>query len=545
MLKEIDAQANKKISNATDKLKFSYNYCVKYLTSVFLVLGWTIVIVFSAPTLGRPIISGYVLLFILIGFFREIKIVLFTGILVFLSYAFLFFTYPYKTVLYPVLDISIILLSAAAIVLVVNNLNRNYANLLREKNKTKAVKESLESTVAVQTKELREMSGNLEIKIQKRTKTLERTRKALINLLEDAKEAQQIIEWEKNKTRAALVSLTDGLIVFNKEENIVLVNPEAERVLNIKEKEIVNKKIDQVAGSENLNKLYKTLNQKIKWTGQKYELVLGELLKRFFQVSITPVVVGNKTIGLMVILHDITREKEIEQLKTEFVSIAAHQLRTPLSAIKWTLRMILDGDVGKLSQEQSDFLERGYQSNERMIVLVNDLLNVARIEEGRFVCNLSPHSLEKIIEKTIDDLSAIIQKKNIKLLFEKPKGYSPNVNIDKEKIMLVIHNLMDNAVCFSRRGEKVVISVKYDKINAEVMVKDSGIGIPVSQHNRIFSKFFRAENAVRLETEGTGFGLFICKNIIEAHHGKIWFESEENKGTTFWFTLPISSQTRK
>ena len=539
MLRKLSTQADKKIFGAQDKPNIFFSKFAKYLVSFFLVLGWTAIILFLEPTLGRPIISGYILLFILISFFKEIRIILFVGTLVFLSYAFLFFTYSYKAILYPLLDISILLLSVIAVVLVVNNIKKSYADLLQEKKKTKAVEDSLKTMVVAQTKELQEMSRTLEIKIQERTKTLEKTREALVNLLEDAEESKKEIEWEKNKTKAALVSLVDGLIVFDKEKNIVLVNPEAERILNIKEKEVVNKKINQIIGSDNLNELYKALGRKIEWTGQKYELVLGKSFKRFFQVSITPVVVNDKTIGLMIVLHDITRGKEIERLKTEFVSIAAHQLRTPLSAIKWTLRMILDGDVGKLSQEQIDFLDKGYRSNERMIALVDDLLNVARIEEGRFVCNTSPYSLEEILEEIISGSSEIIQKKNIKLSFEKPKGPSPKVKVDKEKIILAIQNLLDNAIRFSEPGGNVTISVKYDKINAEIMIKDVGIGIPVSQHDRIFSKFFRAENAVKSETEGTGFGLFICKNIIDAHHGKIWFESEENKGSTFWFTLPI------
>jgi len=242
----------------------------------------------------------------------------------------------------------------------------------------------------------------------------------------------------------------------------------------------------------------------------------------------------------MIILHDITREREIDRMKTEFVSIAAHQLRTPLSAIKWTLRMLLDGDVGQLSQEQAEFLEKGYRSNERMISLINDLLNVARIEEGRFLYSLTYQSLEEIIEKVIEGLSGLVKEKKLKLVFNKPKKTLPKVKVDKEKIELVIQNLLDNAIGFNNSGGQVTISVKCDKMKLEVMVQDTGVGIPRSQRKRIFAKFFRADNAIKLETEGTGLGLFICKNIIEAHGGKIWFESQEGQGTTFWFTLPTA-----
>ncbi len=379
----------------------------------------------------------------------------------------------------------------------------------------------------------------LDEKIKERTKESEGAKKDLIGILKDTEEARKKIEEEKNKTRAALASLTDGLIVFDKEKKITLVNPQAERILNLKEKQVIGKKISQILKLPNLKNLYQILGGKIEWTGQKYELVLKKPLRRFFQVSITPVVVGKETIGLMVVLHDITREKEIERLKTEFVSIAAHQLRTPLSAVKWILRMLLDGDIGKLSPEQIDFLKKGYQSNERMITLINDLLNVARIEEGRFIYELTPCSLVSIINKIVNNLAEAVKEEKVKIVFEKPQKPLPKIKVDKEKISIVIQNLLDNAIRFNQPGGKVTISVKYDKLNLEVMIKDTGIGIPIEQQRRIFDKFFRADNAIKEETEGTGLGLFICKNIIKAHKGKIWFESKKNKGTTFWFSIPF------
>ncbi len=543
MLKKTDAQTEEKILDAENKSGVFYSRFVKYLIGFFAVLCWTVIVLLLASTLGRPIISGYVLLFILAAFFREIKIVLFMGALVFLSYSFLFFAYPHKMALHPFLDIAILFVSVAAVVLIVRGIQRHYANLIKEKNKTKTAKESLETMVAAKIKELQELSGNLEVKAQERTKTLEATRKALMNLLEDAEESKKEIELEKNKTRAALVSLTDGLIVFDKEKKIVLVNPEAERVLEIKEKEVLNKKINQISASANLNKLYDVLGGKIEWTGQRYELILGKQLKRFFQVSITPISVGKETIGLMVILHDVTRGKEVERLKTEFVSIAAHQLRTPLSATKWILKMLLDGDIGKLSKEQIDFLEKGYQSNERMITLINDLLNVAHIEEGRFIYRPSLDLLEDVAQRSIDGLKDAAKKRDVEIVFNKPKNrLLKKVKIDGKKIELVIQNLLDNALRFTKPGGRVAISVEYGKINAKVIVRDTGVGIPDKQQSRIFTKFFRADNVIKMETEGSGLGLFICKNIISAHHGKIWFESEENKGTTFYFTIPLNSK---
>ena len=222
------------------------------------------------------------------------------------------------------------------------------------------------------------------------------------------------------------------------------------------------------------------------------------------------------------------------------MTISAHQLRTPLSAIKWTIRMLLDGDVGKLTDEQTEFLKKAYQSNERMVNLVNDLLNVTRIEEGRYLYNPEELDMIELIEKTIIPLKEIAERKNLKFEFLKPKEKEIKVRVDKEKISLAISNLVDNAINYTKEG-KISIQFEYDSKDKQVKfsVKDTGIGISEEQQKRLFSKFFRGINAIKAETEGTGLGLFIAKNIIEAHGGRIWFESEEGKGTTFYFTLPL------
>jgi signal transduction histidine kinase len=239
------------------------------------------------------------------------------------------------------------------------------------------------------------------------------------------------------------------------------------------------------------------------------------------------------------ILHDVTREKAIERMKTEFVSISAHQLRTPLSAIKWTLKMFLDGDLGELTKEQREFLEKTYKSNERMINLINDLLNVTRIEEGRYLYRPVLADIVPICQSVIDSYREEIEKKNLKFEFKKPKEL-PKVRVDIEKISLAIQNLLENAIRYNREGGEIEIVLKEKEKEIEFSIRDTGIGIPKDQQNRVFTKFFRAPNAMRMETEGSGLGLFITKNIIEAHGGKIWFKSEEGKGTTFYFTLPAA-----
>ena len=238
-------------------------------------------------------------------------------------------------------------------------------------------------------------------------------------------------------------------------------------------------------------------------------------------------------------MHDITREKIVEKMKTEFVSISAHQLRTPLSAIKWTLRMLIDGEIGEITPEQKIFLEKTYKSNERMIALIKDLLNVTRIEEGRYLYNPIITDLDEIILKVISSFPEQIKKKKIKLEFKKAEERLPKVRADIEKITIALQNLLGNAIRYSFPGGEVTIFLESSENEVICSIKDEGVGIPKDQYNRIFTKFFRGANVMRMETEGTGLGLFITKNIIDAHKGRIWFESEENKGTTFYFALPI------
>ncbi|MCJ7827876.1 ATP-binding protein [Patescibacteria group bacterium] len=370
---------------------------------------------------------------------------------------------------------------------------------------------------------------------------LDRIAKMLVRRDLELSSSKEELSAEKGKIDAVIYSLTDGLIMVDGEEKTVLFNPKAKIVLGIKKEEhVLGKTLSELARFTKVKKLYQVLGGKVEWTGKQYELIVGEYLKRFLQVSISPVVTqSQETIGFLIILHDITREKEIERMKTEFVSIAAHQLRTPLSTIKWALRIVLDGDVGKLAPKQTEILESGYQSNERMIALINDLLNIARIEEGRFLYEFSPHSLEDLVKKIIDNLASTINEKKIKLIFKKTSKPLPSVKIDVEKMELAVHNLLDNAIGYSSDSSEITVSINRDKKNIKVMVSDNGIGIFKQQQKQVFTKFFRGNNAIKTGREGSGLGLFITKNIIEEHGGKIWFESKKGKGSTFWFTLPI------
>lgn len=236
-----------------------------------------------------------------------------------------------------------------------------------------------------------------------------------------------------------------------------------------------------------------------------------------------------------------TRERLISQMKSEFISIAAHQLRTPLSAVKWTLKMMAEGDVGPLTPEQKEFLMRGYDVNERMILLVNDLLNVARIEEGRFGYEFHPTDYLAYLTDYIDRYRHTAAARGISVELINTANNLPKLMIDATKLDLVLQNLIDNAVKYSKQGGHIEIKVKRNEHNMiETIIEDHGVGIPKHQIHRLFTKFFRGDNVIRMQTQGSGLGLFIVKNIVKNHGGDVHAESEENVGTKMIFTIPIS-----
>jgi PAS domain S-box-containing protein len=372
--------------------------------------------------------------------------------------------------------------------------------------------------------------------IERKLKALEESRVALMNILEDVEEERKRAEEEKNKTLAIVENFADGLLMFDKGKTLILINPQAEIFLGVKRDNVLSKKSEALAGFPEFKKIFDIIGTEIQPCFRK-EISFSESL--ILELTSLSIFLEGEEIGYLLILHDITREKYVEQIKTEFVSLAAHQLRTPLSAIKWSLKMILDGDLGPLPKEQADFLRKALLSNERLIHLVNDLLDVTRIEEGRFIYKSEEKEIAKIVETVFNSYLDLAKEKEISLELEKLKDEFPLIRVDEEKIKLAVQNLIENAMIYTLPKGKVKVTMDIKNGDFFFSVQDTGIGIPKEVQERIFTKFFRASNAAKIDTEGSGLGLFITKNIIEAHGGKIWFESEEGKGTTFYFTIPI------
>jgi PAS domain S-box-containing protein len=389
----------------------------------------------------------------------------------------------------------------------------------------------------------------MNLELSKKVNELQKSERSIIRAFADLQEARKRADDERDKTSAIISNFIDPIIVIDAESSINLVNPAAREVFGFDDEDLTTKVKDKNNYSmknfqEIIQQDFKVRDHKeLKSSNPNEEEVVVKLGEQELTYKvITARVVDNKQefLGTMKIFYNLTREKMIDKLKSEFISIAAHQLRTPLSAIKWVIKMVLDGDAGKLNNEQEKLLTKGYISNERIIDLVNDMLNVSRIEEGRFGYSFKKEKLSEIINEELKDMEELIKEKKIMLNLNFPKQ-APAVSIDRQKMELVIQNLIENAFKYSPEHGRIDISVEAGDKFIKVRIRDNGVGIPERDKPKLFSKFFRAENVIRMQTEGSGLGLFIVKNIIEAHGGKITFESEEGKGTEFVFTLPIDS----
>ncbi|MBI4120403.1 MAG: HAMP domain-containing histidine kinase [Parcubacteria group bacterium] len=228
----------------------------------------------------------------------------------------------------------------------------------------------------------------------------------------------------------------------------------------------------------------------------------------------------------------------MDESKSHFVAVAAHQLRTPLSAIKWTLKLLLDEDLGAISPNQREYISSAYQTNERMIRLINDLLDVARIEGGRFEFVFLAQDLASLIEEVVLSFKISAQNRNINLTFTKPPRPLSPVVIDTENIRTVLENLLENAIEYTPSGGRVAAELREEGGFLRVAITDSGIGIGPEDQSQLFNKFYRSGSAVKMFPNGTGLGLYICREIILRHGGSIEVKSEVGQGSTFSFTLP-------
>lgn len=231
--------------------------------------------------------------------------------------------------------------------------------------------------------------------------------------------------------------------------------------------------------------------------------------------------------------------QRLDKAKDEFVSMASHQLRTPLTSVKGYISMVLEGDAGKISDKQEHLLSEAFISSERMVRLISDFLNVSRLQTGKFIIDKRPLNLAKVVEQELDSLSTNASSRGLKFSYKPPANF-PVLSIDEDKIRQVIMNFADNAIYYSGESTEIKVTLAVEGESCKFTVKDTGIGVPHSEQAQLFSKFYRASNARKQRPDGTGVGLFLAKKVITAHGGEVIFESTEGKGSTFGFKLPLA-----
>ena len=232
-------------------------------------------------------------------------------------------------------------------------------------------------------------------------------------------------------------------------------------------------------------------------------------------------------------------EFEMPKRKLDEVAVASHQLSNPLAVIKAYIEALLDKTLGPLTDKQEEYLLDAYENVKAMIQTTNNILNVSRVEENRLEIRHKPFYIEEIIEKSIKEIHPLLEATNSELKFQKSEKLLPQVVSDSVKIKQVIDILISNAIKYHKGKGQIEINLEDCKDNIKFSIKDNGIGIIAQDKPKIFTKFFRGDKILEMAPQGTGLGLFVAKAIVEGSGGKIGFTSKENKGTTFWFTLPI------
>jgi PAS domain S-box-containing protein len=387
------------------------------------------------------------------------------------------------------------------------------------------------------------------------------TDRALLKNLNREREKTAALINDLSKFKMAVDNVSDQIVITDSEGIVLYGNNAMEKTTGYKVEEALGKKAGTLWKTPMPREYYVHMWNVIK---KEKKTFIDEVQNRrkegtlyTAKIAISPVVDEKGNVLYFVgIERDVTQEREIDKAKTEFVSLASHQLRTPLSAINWYTEMLLAGDAGKLTVKQQKYLTEVYAGNQRMVALVNALLNVSRLDLGTFIIEPVSTDVVELIQSVLGELGSEIKKR--KLNVSTSFGVLPDPFLADQKLFrMVIQNLLSNAVKYtSTKGTITIVVGTYskggtlggriiDEDGLAVSVADSGVGIPAGEQDKIFSKLFRASNAQESETEGTGLGLYVVKSIVDESGGKVWFTSEEKKGSTFYVAFPVSGMKKK
>lgn len=354
------------------------------------------------------------------------------------------------------------------------------------------------------------------------------------------------------RSEAFFDSIGEAVIATDQEGRIMRVNTATLELFEFKEDDLLGKKYMTTVPAYTLKgNTIDAINRPIMRSLVEGRSVVETLLyakadgKRFpAHVNVSPIMLKGEPIGTIQVVRDVTREQEIDNAKTEFVSLASHQLRTPLTAMRWYVELLLKGKMGNLTNEQQMALEEIYDVNLRLIDLVGALLSVARIEIGTLAMTPEPSNIVQLARDVAFELRPVIAEKNL-YFSETYDDDIPSMQLDPDLTRIIFQNILTNAVKYTPEGGSVDLRIEKQKQSVLIMIKDTGYGIPKRQQRHMFTKLFRADNARQQDTDGTGLGLYIVKSIVTNAKGKIWFDSDENVGTTFYVRLPLKGMLSK
>lgn len=349
---------------------------------------------------------------------------------------------------------------------------------------------------------------------------------------------------EKQKLGSMIHSLYDGLIVYDMENRIMGFNARAETFFSVRSQEVIGKHAEALSGDKNIFlENIRTISALSLKNFENTDLTVTSPENKVFRITLVPLRDEEAgQIGSMRIIHDITREKEVELLENNFISVAGHQMRTPLTALKWILLAFLQKELGEFNKKQESEITKAFKSTTRLINIVESLLDITKLEEGRFTSIQVNMDIYSIIEKATELSLSVIKEsgRKINFIIDEPPRIPIIATGDPSKIQMALQNIIDNAIKYTNEGS-IRVSLEKKEKTALISVIDTGIGIPAAEQKFIFTKFYRAPNAIKHIPEGSGLGLSIAREIIFQNKGKIWLTSELNKGTSFFIELPLAS----
>lgn len=357
---------------------------------------------------------------------------------------------------------------------------------------------------------------------------------------------------ERARTDALFNSIGEGVIATDEFGKITRINPTALHILGFTEREVLHKWFPQkVVAVDDDNVPINLIDRPITQTFLSGKVITRKMNYRsksggIIPVSVTtaPILLKNRPIGAIEVFRDITFENEVDRMKSEFISLASHQLRTPLSAIKTYSHMLIDGFMGDLEPPQRKALQTVVVATNRMNELISTLLNITRIESGSISIAPKQTNLQRVVDDVVKELQHTASAKNITLQVT-CQTHSPMIRTDNLIVKEIIANLVSNAIKYTSEDGKVSVQLATRGKNLVVSVADTGMGIPTQSQDQIFTKFFRAPNVLRRETSGTGLGLYLVKGLADQIGGKIWFDSIENQGSTFYLSLPRTGTQKR